>query len=258
MKFTDNGLVLREVKTGESDRILTLLTPGHGIVSVMAKGSMKPKSRLFSASGLFSYSEWTLREGKNMYWADEAAPIEVFFGLRQDIESIALASYIAEILQILSPTGEEAEALLRLALNCLFLLAEKTKTPACVKAVFEMRALSRAGFAPDLYACAGCGEEEAPQYFFDVAAGEILCDACAGRKNLVPNLDGAVLKALRHITGAPPDRVFAFRLSAASMDALARVAEEFTLYHLDYPPKSLGFYQSLGARPENPNTNNKE
>ena len=57
MKLVTPGLVLREVKVGESDRILTILTPEHGLISASAKGSLRLKSKLFSACGLFCYSE---------------------------------------------------------------------------------------------------------------------------------------------------------------------------------------------------------
>ena len=72
------GIVLREVKTGESDRILTILTPALGVISASAKGSQRLKSKLFAATGLFCYSEFILFEGKTMYLVDEATPIEVF------------------------------------------------------------------------------------------------------------------------------------------------------------------------------------
>ena len=36
MQLKTKGLVLREVKTGEADRILLILTPEHGILSASA------------------------------------------------------------------------------------------------------------------------------------------------------------------------------------------------------------------------------
>ena len=72
------GIVLREVKTGESDRILTILTPDSGMISAAAKGAQRLKSKLFAATGLFCYSEFLLFPSKNLYIVDEATPIEVF------------------------------------------------------------------------------------------------------------------------------------------------------------------------------------
>ncbi len=244
MKVTVNGLVLGQVKLREADRILTLLTPELGVISVSAKGSMRPKNKLFSASGLFSYSEWTLHEGKTMYTADEAAPIQLFFGLRESIEALSVASYIAEMLRILSPIGPEAAALLKLALNSLYLLCEGKKPPAFVKAVFELRSLSQSGYQPDLDGCAECGQTDGP-VFLDFANGTIICAQCAAVKAMQPNVPAGVLAAMRHIGHAPDDKLFAFALGEDNQRQLNLLAERYLLFHLDYPPKTLSFLKTL-------------
>ena len=111
MQLVTPGLVLREVKVGESDRILTILTPEHGLISASAKGSLRLKSKLFSACGLFCYSEFTLFAGKSMYMVDDAQVKQVFFGLPKSLEGMALAMNLAEIAQTLLPSGGEAAAL---------------------------------------------------------------------------------------------------------------------------------------------------
>lgn len=245
MQLATKGLVLREVKTGEADRILSILTPDHGIISAAAKGSMRPKSKLFSATGLFCYSEWTLFEGRTMYRVNEASPIEVFFGLREDVEAVSVATYLAEMLQILSPTGQEAEELLGLALNSFFVLAAKKQPPEIVKAVFELRALYESGFMPDVTACEACGTEEAEAFRLDAKHGSMLCRDCTVQRGKEPNLDPAALAALRHVVLAEPKKIFNFTLKGNSLALLRRAAEEMMLYNLDYPPKSLSFLQTV-------------
>ena len=55
--FVTPGLVLKETRYKESDRILTILTPELGVISASAQSSLRLKSKLFSACGLFCYSE---------------------------------------------------------------------------------------------------------------------------------------------------------------------------------------------------------
>ena len=43
--YRDQGVVLRTIKLGESDRIVTFVTQGHGKVRAVAKGVRKTKSR---------------------------------------------------------------------------------------------------------------------------------------------------------------------------------------------------------------------
>ena len=45
--FVTTGLVLKETRYKESDRILTILTPELGVISAAAQSSLRLKSKLF-------------------------------------------------------------------------------------------------------------------------------------------------------------------------------------------------------------------
>lgn len=233
--------MLREVKVGESSRLLTLLTAGHGIITVQARGSLNPKNKLFSASGLFCYSEWVLREGRKYYWADEATPIEVFFGLRQELTALSLATYIAELLMILQPTGAEGARLLQLALRGFWLLAEGKRSPALVKTGFEMRAMAESGFLPSLIACENCGKYEDQRVYFDVKMGVFYCQDCSPQSG---NMSLSMLTAMRYIVLSELEKVYDFTLNEETLAQLGRIVEQYVLFHLDRAPKSLGFLNS--------------
>ena len=164
-QLTTMGLVLRATKTGEADRVLSILTPQQGVISAMAKGSLRLKSKLFSGTGLFCYSEFTLFAGKTMYTVDAASVKEVFWGIHQSVEGMALAMYLAEFGATLAPESEDAQPILRLMLNCLYYISEKKRPPRLIKTIFELRALSLSGFMPDLVACADCVKYEGEPFF---------------------------------------------------------------------------------------------
>ena len=140
------GLVLKETRYKESDRILTILTPELGVISASAQSSLRLKNKLFSACGLFCYSEFVLLPGRNMYTIREAEVRNVFHGISSTIEGMSLAMYLAEMAAALSPTGEEAAKELRLLLNCLYMISEGKTDLRVVKAVFELRTMSECGF----------------------------------------------------------------------------------------------------------------
>ena len=137
------GLVLKETRYKESDRIITLLTPGLGVISASAQSSLRLKSKLFSACGLFCYSEFVLVPGRNMYTVREADVKNVFHGISSSIEGMSLAMYMAEMASALSPTGDEAAKELRLLLNCFYMISEKKADLRVIKAV--LRHLRRPG-----------------------------------------------------------------------------------------------------------------
>ncbi len=245
MQIVTLGLVLREVKIGEADRILTILTPEHGILSVSAKGSLRLKSKLFSACGLFCYSEFTLFAGKSLYLVDDAQVRKVFFGLRDSIEGTALAMYLSELALTLSPTGKEAEGLLRLLLNSLYLISEGKKPLAQIKAVYELRAICESGYMPDLLCCKSCHKYDGGNFYFDASAGILLCNDCANQQNKAVNLDPAALLALRHIALVEDKKIFSFAIPEDSLKRLGQATERYTLHHLDKPLKTLDFLKTM-------------
>ena len=239
------GLVLREVKVGEADKILTILTPDHGLVSASAKGSLRLKNRLFSGCGLFAYSEFTLTQGRSTWFVNEALPQQVFHGLSGSIEGMALAMYLAELVCTIPPAAGEAGGQLRLLLNSLYLISEKKKPLAQVKAVFELRFLTLGGYMPDLVCCKGCARYDGGDFYLDVTDGTLLCRDCAAKVGRPVNLDGGALVALRHICLAEDKKVFAFSLAPASLGLLSRVAERYALNHAERPLRTLDFLHSV-------------
>jgi len=59
------GIVLTRTDFGEADRILTIVTPDHGKIRVIARGVRKIKSKLAGGIELFSISHITFIEGKS-------------------------------------------------------------------------------------------------------------------------------------------------------------------------------------------------
>lgn len=245
MQQTMMGLVIRVVKTGEADRIIHILTPRLGVISAVAKGAHRIKSKLMSATELFSYAEFTLFDGKSMYIIDEAETYNVFFGLRQSVEGMAVSMYFAEIISTVLPTGAEAAALQRLLLNCLHFISEKKRDIRLVKAIFELRCMSIIGYMPSLIACDNCVKYEGGAFYFDTQAGILLCADCAQAKDISANINAGTLAAMRQIVFSDDDKVFAFTVGEQSLAQLSSVAELYLCACLNNPLKTLDFYKTL-------------
>ena len=245
MQIATTGLVLHQVKVGEADQILTLLTPDLGIISASAKGSLRLKNKLFSASGLFCYSEFTLTSGRSHYFIDSAQVKKVFYGVAETVEGMSLATYMAEIAIELSPAPPEADAQLRLLLNSLYMIGIKKLPLRQLKTIYELRAMSMAGYQPNILACAECGRYDGGEFYLDPVEGNLLCAACAEKARHIPNLDTGALYALRHICLAEDRKLFSFTLAPASLKNLSRVSEQYLLAHLEHGLKSLDFLKTV-------------
>ena len=105
MLLTTQGIILREVNYKESDKILTVLTRTGGKVTVKARGCRRKGSRLAASTQLLVYSEMTLFSYRDHYTLNEAEPLELFWGVRSDVEKVALGSYFAEVLEAVVGRG---------------------------------------------------------------------------------------------------------------------------------------------------------
>ena len=240
------GLVLRETETKEADKILTVLTPELGRISVIAKGARSRRSKYTAACQLLAYDEMTLRRKGEWYYLAEAGTMELFDGVRQDIQRLALASYFAELTETVCQDALAAAEILPLLLNALFALGTLGKEPLVVKTAFVWRLLEMAGFAPLADGCAVCGREMPQAPMLDVVQGVLRCGNCGGQENsLSMPLNPAALAALRHTLYGDPGRLYAFILDAPALAQLSGAAEALTATQLERGFRTLDFYKSL-------------
>ena len=244
MKINTTGIVIRELKTGETDRLVTILTPDMGLVRAFVRGGRSVKSRKQSATQLLSYSHLTLFSSRDAFSIDEAEPIEVFFELRKDILRTALAQYFCQLIEETATEGNDSHEILSLMLNSLYKLSGDRLPVQQLKAVFEMRLLSLSGFMPDIVACANCSVYSDEMMYFELDSAKIYCSKCnphSGTAMLTPG----VLAALRHICLSQADKIFSFRLSATGLRLLSEISEKYLLRQTGRRYKSLDFYHSI-------------
>lgn len=243
MKTATKGLVIREQTTGESDRLVTLLTADYGLVRAFVRRAKLVKSRAAGATSLFAYGEFSLYRTKDAFVVDDARPIEMFFGLRKDIERLALAQYFAQLAFEMGAEEQPCEELLRLTLNSLHLLCRESKELSHIKAVFELRAVCLGGYMPSVLACASCGTYETDMMYFDTAEGRIYCENCP-HPGAVPAPKN-VIKAVRFICLTAPEKIFGFSLSSENLSILAQITEKYTLSIVQRKLSALEFYKGL-------------
>lgn len=243
MYLTTRGLVLREAKYKESDKILTILTETDGKISAKARGVQRTRSKIAAASQLLSFSDFTFFGSRGKWTINEAESLEQFRALRGDIELLALGSYIAELLEAVANENVPEPEILQLGLNALYALSKRACPPRQIKAAFELRLMCLAGYRPELEACAGCGRTELDEARLFPEHGELFCTDCRAVGGLA--VSRSVIDAMRYIAGADARRVFAFKLPDAELAGLGSVCEAYTLYELDRAFGSLDYLKKL-------------
>ena len=243
MFLTTRGLILREARYKESDKILTILTETEGKITAKARGVARTRSKLAAATQLLTFSELTLFGNRGKWTVNEAATVEQFRGLRGDLERLSLGSYIAELLEAVSNEDVPEPEILQLGLNTLYALAGGLCPQKQIKAAFELRLMCLAGYTPDIDACAGCGRSDMESARLFPEHGELFCAGCRSVGGIA--LTGSVMDAMRYIIGADARRVFAFQLAEPALTGLEEACEAYALYQLDRAFGSLDYYKKL-------------
>lgn len=247
MYMTTSGLVLRETNYKEADKILTVLTRDLGKKTVKARACRRKNSKLTASAQLLVYSDMTLFERQDRLTLHEAASIQQFWGIRQDVELLSLASYFAEVLEVVAQEGVPHPELLSLILNSMYALDTLKKPPMLVKAAFELALMCQSGYEPMLDGCSACGEQAPAEPRLHLRAGVLHCAACRGQvgEGISMPLSPAVLAAFRHVAWGEPKKLFSFQLNAESLQILSDVAEAFLLTQLERGFRTLDFYKQL-------------
>ena len=236
MLYRDQGVVLRTIKLGETDRIVTILTQGHGKVRAVAKGVRKPGSRFGARLEPMTHVALQCYRGRSdLDIVSQTETIDANRALREHYGCLTHAVSMLEATDQVAQEREHNPALYRMLVRALRTLAA-TPSPL-VSGAFFWKLLSLEGFHPMLDECVRCGAGdgagaedlvgEAVEFVaFDLDEGGVLCATC-GRfagKRLSPEalalvrriLGGELRAALAEPPG--PVTVEAERLALGSLE----------------------------------------
>lgn len=248
MQIKTDGIVIKQQKTNDNDRYLTILTRDNGIVRAYANSVCGIKSKMCSSTSLMSYSDFIINESKGNYRIVSADLKKAFFNIGSDLTKVSLASYLFDITSTTAVPDSNCEELLRLLLNTLHFLEQGSIEPLILKSIFEFRALALCGFAPQIAVCAGCGEYETENPRFSIKTGELFCGDCFEQSednSMVCEISQDTLKAMRFIIFAELKDVFKLRLSKDLSLFLTQITEEYCRFQLEKQFDTLNFFYSV-------------
>lgn len=158
--YRDEGVVLRTAKLGEADRIITLLTCGHGKIRAVAKGVRRTKSRFGARLEPFMRADLLIAQGRSLDVVSQAESVASYAEpICADYDAYAAANVIVETTDKIVGTEEERVAgQYRLLIGALNALAKHAHASDHIASSYVMRALSLAGWSPRLHACVVCGQ----------------------------------------------------------------------------------------------------
>lgn len=201
------GIVVGRLDQGESDRIVRLLSPEHGLCSVWVRNARRARS---PGAGLDLGARVRVgaRRGRGELWnLAHAEVLDPRLHVRGSLPRTGLAAWACELTAALATRDHAEPRLYGLLETALLLLDASEATPhAAFQAGLEGKALTFAGVAPVLDRCQACARPLHEDMVLCPEAGgvhhpdDVPADALrplAVRRGLLLALEGARRRPLR-------------------------------------------------------------
>jgi len=186
-----DGIVLRNLRYGDTSRVATLFTLEFGKLSVIAKGARSLKTPFGASLEILNHSSYViyLKSGRDLQLVKDGSVEQEFTQILRNSKRFLFGCAILETLDRMLLEEEPTPALFRVSLKALSRAetVDPESLPELFRA-FQLRAAGILGYAPMLDQCLLCrrevarledtaGEERA--WFFRPSQGGSFCPDCA-------------------------------------------------------------------------------
>ena len=240
--------MLKHMRLGEADRIITLYTPDRGKVRAVVKGARRAKSRKGGFLQPLTHVRVSIAEGRSLDQVVEAETVASFRAVREDLGLVSTGLYLAELVDGFSADGAVNPSefhLLAAALGAL----ESTERPEQLARYFETRMLGVAGFGPEVQQCVDCGTElAAGDHVFSCAAGGLVGPECRRQSDgALIHVSMNAIKVLRFFQMADFLQALELPLTERLIEDLRRVLGAYITYVLEREPRSVEFMHLVSS-----------
>lgn len=230
VRLTVEGLILRNLRFGETSRVVTVLSRELGKWSAVAKGVREPKSRFGASLEILNLSSLVVyfRPGRNLQMVTEGSLEREYRGLLRSSDRYHHACAALEFLDAVIEEESPVPEIYDLAVRALGLMEEAPDGRlSYLLRAFQLRVAGWLGYAPRLDLCARCGSEAAVS--FGVQEGSILCERCSAMSPGAVRIDAETLRLLRTLQQGSLPR----RPGPIASRQLGEIVESFLAYHID-------------------------
>jgi DNA repair protein RecO (recombination protein O) len=242
LAWKTQAIVLRVRNLGEADRIVTLYTEQLGKLNAVARGARRIRNRLLSPTQLFTHGRYMIFPGKGLHNLSQAEIINSGQGLRDDLEKMAYASYVTELLDALTAEEDPTTRIFPLLAGTLS-LGNAGRFPLAVRA-YEIRLMSELGYQPELYNCLNCREKLMNDLYFTQEGG-VVCAQCNSHYRDTVKLTNGTWELMKRLLEWDLSRITVLHPSDADLKELRGLMRNYIDFRLEYPLKSLGFLEML-------------
>ena len=230
MKETVEGIILNETNFKESSKILNILTPKYGYISVISKGSRNIKSKLRGISMKLVYGEFTIKYKENgISMLLEGCLINSFKNIMTDFNKMLYATSLVNVTKSILKENNDSNIFYPL-INSLIKINDGFN-PMIISIICYIKYLDFLGVRPNFSNCSLCGSTDI--YNFSMEYSGFICKKCYQDTYLFTTNTLKLLKLFQNIDIKKIDK-----LNITS----SKVLEELDLFIKEYYEKYTGIY----------------
>ena len=243
--YQTEAIIIKKIKLGEADRILTLYTPHLGKLQGVAKGVRRPRSKLAGHLELITHSQVSLARGRNLDTITGSQTIDSFLPLKSDLWLTSCALYVTELVNQFTADHIENYPLFQLVLETMHRLCLAGDIELLLH-YFELHLLNEVGYRPQFQQCVSCHSSLKPvTNAFSPSAGGVLCPRCSRSQFLTYPLSVNALKVLRLLQSSDYDTASKLKMNPELAHELDEVMSHYIEYLLDREVKSAAWLDIL-------------
>lgn len=247
--YKAQGIVLRAMKLGEADRIITFFTQSHGRVRAVAKGVRKARSRFGARLDAFTHVDLVLYKSRgDLDIVTQADILSRPRRIRSDYPSFCAASAMADAVDRTAPERERNVRTFVLLRSALTALEQGASDPPLLAYAFLAKLSAMGGIHPSLRVCVSCGDGR--RAAFSHGRGGVVCGSCVERSDV--RADDQLLDVWSMLLEREWDDLRARRIPAELHRDLGSLLVTFVQWHTESRFRAYALLPGAFAPPPPP------
>ncbi|CCI85604.1 recombination protein O [Lactobacillus pasteurii DSM 23907 = CRBIP 24.76] len=238
------GIIFKRQRYKESDLLAKIMTKDHGIITMIVKGALKPKSKLGAASLNFSYGKYIIySSGHGLSTLRTYKEVKQFDQIYLDLEKSAYASFVLDLIDHAfveyAPIGKYYD-LAKFALDHI----DRGTDPEVLTQIVQMQLLPAFGVGPQMEACVICGKKQGV-FDYSLRYGGIICEDHFASVTDRMHLTAKETALLRTFALLPIERLGNVQVKEQNKKATRKAIDQIYRSSLDLNLKTKKFIDEL-------------
>ncbi|HEY4696212.1 MAG TPA: DNA repair protein RecO [Candidatus Hydromicrobium sp.] len=256
--YKAKAIILKSYKLGESDKIIKMYSHDGDIISAVAKGARKVRSKFGGRLELFNLVDLELTTGRNLDIINQVEIIKSFKNIASDFYKFVFCEIISKIILKTQVSGGDSSPLLfKLIYICFNEInstdSEDIESLKKIMCFFEIKFLRITGYIPLLESCSKCNRQLKNLYsfhkdkiYFSVRYGGILCEKCADSSADRETLGASDYRFLYDLFNLKLEDFRGMEVNPTTLKRVYKLIEDYIIYHTECNVNSFKYFKKIG------------